>query len=497
MERLLLLPNPLPDESLYSLVVRYHRMVANVSYRRTSHELFGTYSRTCGSVLPCCLGSLSARTEGLYSFPDLVESLTLLPLYKPFLPAAAYEFAVRRMEGTDGTGLKMRLGMTASGLLKYASFRYCEACVEHDTSIHGIPYWHRIHQATGVCSCPIHGGTLVAASLPRHSEWTCLLLPGEAGGTPLFPLAPGDAAAVVAEMQFWGLANPEAVSGLLLGGFLRERLAEIGLLQGSRLKETAIKKFVDHRIGESFAHYEFQPVTKSCEWVMSLLRQRLKIIHPFHYFFLCWLLEANLEELRNFDPQKSPKATLKRISSCSKHDVLLSNELDHVRRKFTEDSNVRCHDKAGYYWLYRHDRAWLREYVTSRSFCKQASPRVDWCARDEILSREIVCAYAALKGIIGKPIRVTKAELLRRVSNDFGVGRNPSKLPSSAKLIEEFSESEHDFQLRKLVWAINELSPLQNCALSMLMRMCGIRVLKVADSEVEDLVKSRYDAALM
>jgi len=104
MERLLVFPEPFPDELLYSLVVRYHRMVANVSYRRTSQELFGTYSRTCGSVLPCCLEALSARTDGLVTVPELLRSLTLLPLYKPFLSPSTYEFAVRHMKGADGTG---------------------------------------------------------------------------------------------------------------------------------------------------------------------------------------------------------------------------------------------------------------------------------------------------------------------------------------------------------------------------------------------------------
>lgn len=55
VERLFFYPEPFPDESLYSLAVRYHRLSANPSYRVTSQELFGAYSRTCGSILPCCL----------------------------------------------------------------------------------------------------------------------------------------------------------------------------------------------------------------------------------------------------------------------------------------------------------------------------------------------------------------------------------------------------------------------------------------------------------
>ena len=82
---LLCFPKPFPDESLYSLAVRYHKLAANPGYRVTSQELFGSYSRTCGSILPCCLGALSERLGGAISVRQLIERFTLLPLYLPFL----------------------------------------------------------------------------------------------------------------------------------------------------------------------------------------------------------------------------------------------------------------------------------------------------------------------------------------------------------------------------------------------------------------------------
>ncbi len=133
MERLLLFPQPFADETLYSLVVRYHKLSANGSYRRTSQDLFGAYSRTCGSIVPCCLGALSQRLASAYSVTELIDRFTLLPLYEPFLSDATYSAACITMAGSDGTGLKMALGITASGFLKYASLRYCPSCVREDT----------------------------------------------------------------------------------------------------------------------------------------------------------------------------------------------------------------------------------------------------------------------------------------------------------------------------------------------------------------------------
>lgn len=72
MANLLFFPQPFPDESLYSLAVRYHKLAANPGYRVSSHELFGSYSRTCGSILPCCLGALSERLGGAIPVGELI-----------------------------------------------------------------------------------------------------------------------------------------------------------------------------------------------------------------------------------------------------------------------------------------------------------------------------------------------------------------------------------------------------------------------------------------
>jgi hypothetical protein len=258
MDHLLVFPEPFPDESLYSLAVRYHRTVANDSYRLTSHELFGTYSRTCGSVLPCCLGALSQRLGGMYSVRELVESRTLLPMYMPFLADAAYDSAVRRMEGCQGAGLKMSLGITASGLLKYSSFRYCESCVQHDTRDYGVPYWHRIHMAAGVCACPHHGNILLSANFSSGADWRCMFLPGESGGSPVLNDYYLRAANAVANMQFWGLDNPQRVSGLLRNRFLIWHLADMGMLHRGRLREQAIRIYVERRFKRCPQDMEFQ-----------------------------------------------------------------------------------------------------------------------------------------------------------------------------------------------------------------------------------------------
>jgi hypothetical protein len=55
-----------------------------------------------------------------------------------------------------GMGLYMRAGLMADGLEAPSHWRYCPICSAEDRGIYGELYWHRIHQATGVLTCPVH-----------------------------------------------------------------------------------------------------------------------------------------------------------------------------------------------------------------------------------------------------------------------------------------------------------------------------------------------------
>ncbi|RVD77565.1 TniQ family protein [Pseudomonas koreensis] len=486
MYRLFLFPEPFPDESLYSLAVRYHRLVSNKSYRQTSRELFGTYSRTCGSVLPCCLGALSQRLEGQYSVAELVETRTLLPLYRPFLSEKAYESAILCMQGTQGTGLKMSLGMTASGLLKHASFRYCEACMQHDSEVFGMPYWHRIHMAAGVCICPIHGNVLLSANLPEGADWRSMFLPGEFASESVLSTQSLDAALAVAKMQFWGLENPQRACDLVDGDFLRLRLTEMGMVHRGRLRELALRNFVAPRLGPGNQEVEYKSVTNSFEWIMCLLRRRRRIVQPFKYYFLCWLLDSGVNDLRKFQRRNFSIVTDRDFTT--KHAYCPDKaQVATRRREFKQDKSEKCHDKAGYYWLYRHDSDWLNNYVKHHPFVRSIEAPIDWSVQDARLSKELIDARDEILGDEGKPKKITKTALLRRVSAKYRYLREFSFFPESIQVLEGLLETEHDFQIRKLSWAIKRFSPSKQCATSLIMRFAGIRIRQVSESEVDSL----------
>lgn len=489
MERLLLFPQPFADETLYSLVVRYHKLSANGSYRRTSQDLFGAYSRTCGSIVPCCLGALSQRLASAYSVTELIDRFTLLPLYEPFLSDATYSAACITMAGSDGTGLKMALGITASGFLKYASLRYCPSCVREDTQHCGVAYWHRIHQALGTCICPHHAEVLRAVSFPDGGDWRCMLLPAEAEGKPMMETSGETAAGAIAEMQLWGLSHPTEVKALLAESVLKRRLDEMGFIKFGRISELGLRSFLVPRLQFSPHTNEFEQLAHSCDWVFRALRPRGTSLQPLKFYFLCWLLGLDVEKLRFFSIQGDLSA--KGVSKSHNRKTAVSEaEIEVQRAAFSSSSDLKCHERPGYYWLHRHDRDWLTRYVASHPILRRRLGLIDWEVRDLTLARELEIASAQILSIQGKPQKITPTALSRRVARGHDFLKTPDKYPMSINLMNDLLESGHDYQVRKIRWATKHYSLPYHCAISVVLRYAGIRKSYVTGAEIHDILST-------
>ncbi|MCU1762838.1 TnsD family Tn7-like transposition protein [Pseudomonas sp. 14P_8.1_Bac3] len=166
-------------------------------------------------------------------------------------------------------------------------------------------------------------------------------------------------------------------------------------------------------------------------------------------------------------------------------------EIAERRRNFQSDRDKKLHDRQGYYWLYRHDRDWLQNYVKSYPFIRTRKVYVDWFSRDIALSNELVTAHAEIMAEKDKPKKITKSALLRRVQNHYGFLRKSSKFPKSIQVLESLLETEHDYQLRKVAWALKELQLPKNYAISVIMRLAGIRIRQISHLEIEDLLQAR------
>ncbi len=124
-------------------------------------------------------------------------------------------------------------------------------------------------------------------------------------------------------------------------------------------------------------------------------------------------------------------------------------------------TQLRRQDRGAYNWLWRNDRPWMESHlpeVVKRKTTAARKGSVDWNARDETLCQKVGKAMSSLLGTSGRPERITK----RRVLDVAGLGPSAhvvgeARLPRTNELLKEAAEPIEDFELRKVLWSVEEL----------------------------------------
>jgi hypothetical protein len=151
----------LPGESLFSHCARQHRMWGFTHASSTCNALFGSPRGGVHHDFPNSLARLEQRTHGAFGEASvLARRRTVLSFYVPFLAPDELEAAVHVMSGPSVAHLKYRLGLLTSRFRAHHPLKACDACMAADVKDVGWAYWHLMHQAPGVWTCPWHGNPL-------------------------------------------------------------------------------------------------------------------------------------------------------------------------------------------------------------------------------------------------------------------------------------------------------------------------------------------------
>ena len=147
------MPEPYPDELLYSVLSRYHSQSGYLVYRACAEVLF-----TDPLARPD-VEFVNRYTEELLRALDvdmetLVRNHTMFPAYAMFLPYKRKKAAFTSMIRMDGKH-KNLLAIPTRKTVR--TLRYCPVCVEEDRKRYGETYWHRSSQIQGICVCQLHG----------------------------------------------------------------------------------------------------------------------------------------------------------------------------------------------------------------------------------------------------------------------------------------------------------------------------------------------------
>lgn len=145
-------------------------------------------------------------------------------------------------------------------------------------------------------------------------------------------------------------------------------------------------------------------------------------------------------------------------------------------------------------WLFDHDKGWLKKHtpIHNQKGSRRSAPKVDWKNCDAKLSEEVKASISLNKIAIGRPIRLTINEISRHCSQRETLRRHLDKLPLTAKILSEETESTEAFALRRIQWVTECYfqERIQPRRWQLIDRACVFKQLN------KPLVKEAIDAAL-
>lgn len=190
-------PEPLPDETLYSLLARVARVNGIIDGLSWCN---GFAFRPTMSVMDCQVDLLALirDNDGLPTgFSNRLVGMTSLGV-SAHLAEKDQEVLAKAGLGQMGVGLA---NPDEGGLCRW---KICPRCVESDVAQFGVAYWHRQHQLPASLVCATHGAILGQFEVKKVKAHEQFFLPQDLGDFPLAYPTPGQ----LGPMEKWlGLAR--------------------------------------------------------------------------------------------------------------------------------------------------------------------------------------------------------------------------------------------------------------------------------------------------
>lgn len=107
--------------------------------------------------------------------------------------------------------------------------------------------------------------------------------------------------------------------------------------------------------------------------------------------------------------------------------------------------------------LYRNDRSWLEKNSPAPKKMTFQSQRVDWVQRDKEILLNVQSAVDEMISAQGKPHRVTISKVGAKCGVKALLEKHLDRLPETKAYLIHVLETEEQFRLRKIRWAIKQL----------------------------------------
>lgn len=158
------LPDALPDELLFSRVIRYCNVGA-VPISEFLKSVYGDHRASINPILTAGLSSLSSLYNENKN--DLLMGQTLAPLFMHYYP----QYKAKLSEAIFSTDNYSAIRLSQLSCVREHSeltLKLCPVCIQEDIRQFGVAYWHRVHQIPAIESCCDHQQQLVHVRLPKR-----------------------------------------------------------------------------------------------------------------------------------------------------------------------------------------------------------------------------------------------------------------------------------------------------------------------------------------
>lgn len=344
-------PEPFPDESFYSVLVRLHRYLGRPSYATFARAISGRRHLVALAHIPCGLSNLAARFGwSAEKLSEIIDRTTLLSYHTAFADQGVRDKAIRQVKG-KGASLQFMLGLATFPISPPSHLQFCGGCLADQLSETGEGWWRRSHQLPAVLVCTEHKRWLSKSAIaiaPENRHLLVLPQDGvgglvEAHGRDVCARAPPQRLLELAKLSADLLLDPPEprfAEGHHEG--LQDMLADRGLQRGTRhIRLAEIEGIVGAYWGDALDAVPGLSLSPDGpRWIRELLRNKRRLAPPAQHLVLRAALECADRIERPFGPPPWP--CFNPLSSHFRERVVMRQRLVRDRGKLHGHFSCEC-----------------------------------------------------------------------------------------------------------------------------------------------------------
>lgn len=452
-------PKLYKDELLYSAVSRYRRMCGLINKEAISRDFIYKQNKIFQILFPFRLNKIAETLPvgSKITGEKLLYEHTMYPFYTKLLSKEIQNKIKENMLNKYDVNIFLKLG--TGNLIKQGSYlKYCPLCVKVDIDELGESYWRREHQFTGVFFCDKHKVQLqesgvICSSINR--EYVCL-----------DDIEVENYDSIDNKYMDCNLKYINLVKELLkkdenqmtleeIKNFYKDKFYEKGLTtKGGRIHIKKLAYMLKEFYSEEYLNFMDSNIKNyDSNWLMNFFSQNNN--KPIvRHLLLLQFLNCSIKDVFNHKENRNYKYEYK--SYLPKLDVEERKEewLKIVKENPNKSRNelININPKV-YSYVYKYDREWY-ESVTPKCR-KKKEVIVDWYKRDVEFLMKVEEVVKQILDKQGKPIKICNASIRRELG--MGQGLFNKKLVKTKKYIDEITESNEEYWVRKIKWGIDEL----------------------------------------